>query len=313
MLSYMKTLTRHSQLLLALPIIGWATLFSMVWSSAFVAGKLGLQYTDPYTLLTARFLLASVILLFVCLPTMKKHLFSDRTLLRDALLLGALNNALYLGLTFTALRYISPELVIIVVSCAPFLTSIIASALGIERIGVRVIAGIVIGFCGVLVIALARPIGTLDPFGLSLAFLGAVSFSVATVFYRNRAALHSPQHVNFWQSAIATVLLIPLSLYQAAQGTITTPSLPLVSVVGYLAIVVTIGGMWMWLYLIRRSGATTASTYHLANPFCGLLLSHLVLDSEFKLTDLVGIVIIVFGLFIVTRSTSKAINEENAQ
>jgi drug/metabolite transporter (DMT)-like permease len=101
----------------------------MVWSSAFVAGKLGLQHTDPYTLLTARFLLASVILLFMCLPTMKKQLFSDRTLLRDALLLGALNNALYLGLTFTALRYISPELVIIVVSCAPFLTSIIAGIL----------------------------------------------------------------------------------------------------------------------------------------------------------------------------------------
>lgn len=305
MLSYMKALPRHPQLLLALPIIGWATLFSMVWSSAFVAGKLGLQYTDPYTLLTARFLLASVILFIVCLPTMKKHLFSDRTLLRDALLLGALNNALYLGLTFTALRYISPELVIIVVSCAPFLTSIIAGILGIERIGIRVIVGIVIGFCGVLVIALARPIGTLDPLGIGLAFLGTISFSVATVFYQNRASLHSPQHVNFWQSAIAAALLMPLALYQTTQGSVTTPSLPLISVVVYLAIVVTIGGMWMWLYLIHRSGATTASTYHLANPFCGLLLSYLVLGSEFKLTDLIGILIIVYGLFIVTPSKLK--------
>ena len=285
----------------------------MIWSSAFVAGKIGLRYTDPYSLLTARFLLAAVLLLFVCLPTMKKHIFSDRTLLRDALLLGALNNALYLGLTFTALRYISPELVVVVVSCAPFLTSIISGVLGVERIGIRIVAGIVIGFCGVLVIALARPIGTLDPTGLALAFLGTVSFAAATVFYRNRAELHSPQQVNFWQSAIATVLLIPFALYQTAQSGETLRLLPLASVVAYLAIVVTIGGMWMWLYLIRRSGATTASTYHLANPFCGLLLSHLVLGSEFKLTDLVGITIIVVGLFVVTRSKSKATNETDAQ
>jgi drug/metabolite transporter (DMT)-like permease len=98
---------------------------------------------------------------------------------------------------------------------------------------------------------------------------------------------------------------MPLALYQTTQGSVTTPSLPLISVVVYLAIVVTIGGMWMWLYLIHRSGATTASTYHLANPFCGLLLSYLVLGSEFKLTDLIGILIIVYGLFIVTPSKLK--------
>lgn len=305
MLSSMRASTNPPHPLPDLPIVGWAVLFSMIWSSAFVAGKIGLHYTDPYTLLTARFLLASVLLLFVCLPTMRKNIFSDRTLLRDALILGALNNALYLGLTFTSLRYISPELVVVVVSCAPFLTSIIAGILGVERIGIRVIVGILIGFCGVLVIALARPIGALDPTGLGLAFLGTVSFAAATVFYRNRATLHSPQQVNFWQSVIATALLIPLAIYQATQGNVTLPLLPLGAVVAYLAIVVTIGGMWMWLYLIRRSGATTASTYHLANPFCGLLLSYLVLGSEFKLTDLIGIAIIVFGLFIVTRSASK--------
>ena len=42
----MRTTTRLSHLSLALPVIGWAILFSMIWSSAFVAGKIGLRYTD---------------------------------------------------------------------------------------------------------------------------------------------------------------------------------------------------------------------------------------------------------------------------
>jgi drug/metabolite transporter (DMT)-like permease len=280
--------------------LGWVLSFSMIWSSAFIVGKIGLRYTDPYTLLTARFLLASILLLLVCLATMRPLVFGDRTLIRDALTLGALNNALYLGLTFTALRFISPELVVIVVSCAPFITTAIAGILRIEKVGARNIMGIVTGFCGVLVITLARPVGTIDPFGLSLAFLGTFSFAAATVFYRNKATLHAPQQVNFWQSIIATVLLLPLAVTHASSLPANAYSLPLASAVVYLAVVVTIGGMWMWLLMIRHTGATTASTYHLANPACGLLLSYLVFGTEFRLTDWIGVAIIVLGLFIVT-------------
>lgn len=272
----------------------------MIWSSAFVVGKIGLQYSDPYTLLTARFLLAALLLIPVCLATMQHKVFGDRTLIRDALLLGVMNNVFYLGLTFTSLRYISPELVVIVVSCAPFVTTVIAGMLRIEKVSARSIAGIVIGFCGVLVITLARPVGTVDPLGLVLAFLGTVFFAAATIFYRNKATQHPPQQVNFWQSIIAFVLLLPFAATYASASSSTTPSLPFAAAVVYLAVVVTIGGMWMWLYLIRRTGATTASSYHLANPVCGLLLSHLVFGSEFRLTDWIGAAVIVLGLFTVT-------------
>lgn len=280
-------------------LLGWVLTFSMIWSSAFVVGTIGLQYTDPYTLLTARFFLASLLLLPVGLATMRPLLL-DRSLIRDAMTLGAMNNVLYLGLTFSALRFISPELVVIVVSCAPLITIAIGGILRIEKVGSRSILGIVTGFCGVLVITLARPVGTIDPFGLSLAFLGTVSFAAATVFYRNKATLHAPQQVNFWQSIIATVVLLPLAVTHASSLPANVYSLPLASVVVYLAVVVTIGGMWMWFFLIRHAGATTASTYHLANPACGLLLSYIVFGTEFWITDWIGVALIVLGLFVVT-------------
>lgn len=286
-------------------LFGWVLIFSLVWSSAFVVGKLGLRYSDPYTLLTARFLLASLLLLPFCLARLRQGAFADRALIRDALLLGAMNNAFYLGLTFTSLRFISAELVVIVVSCAPFLTLIIAWILGIEKIGARSFAGIVTGFCGVLIIMLTRPVGTIAPLGLALAFLGTVSFAAGTVFYRNRATLHAPQQVNFWQSLVAAVLLLPVAATHASASPITDHPLPFAAVVVYLAVVVTIGGMWMWFFLIRRTGATTASAYHLANPVSGLLLSYLVFGTEFRLTDWIGIAVIVLGLFTVTHTSRR--------
>lgn len=282
-------------------LFGWVLAFSMIWSSAFVVGKIGLRYSDPYTLLTARFLLATLLLLPLCLTTIGRGAFGDRTLIRDAVILGAMNNAFYLGLTFTSLRFISPEMVVIVVSCAPFLTVIIAGILDIEKVDARRIAGIVIGFCGVLIITLARPVGSIDPLGLALAFLGTASFAAATVFYRNKATLHAPQQVNFWQSVVAVVLLLPIAAIHASRPPASADALTFAAAVIYLAVVVTVGGMWMWLFLIRRTGASTASSYHLANPICGLLLSHLVFGTEFRLTDWIGVAVIILGLSTVTQ------------
>ncbi len=295
----MNTTSSHSSVA-SFALLCWMFTFSMIWSSAFVVGKIGLQYTDPYSLLTARFLLASLLLLPLCLGEKQRRAFLDRSLIRDTLILGALNNALYLGLTFSALRFISPELVVVIVSCAPFITTMITGVLRIESVGVRRIFGIVTGFSGVLIITLTRPVGTIDSAGLALAFLGTVSFAVATIYYRNKATLHAPQQVNFWQSIAGAVLLLPLSVTHASSSPLTLHSLPFISAVIYLAVVVTIGGMWMWLFMIRQSGATTASTYHLANPACGLLLSYLVFGTEFRIVDWIGVAIIVMGLLIVT-------------
>lgn len=299
-ITHMNT-TRPTIFTPSLALLGWVLGFSLIWSSAFIVGKIGLRYTDPFTLLTARFLIAALLLLPICLAPGQRRAFFDHTLIRDASLLGLMNNVLYLGLTFTALRFISADLVVIIVSCAPFATSAIAGALGMEKISLRGIAGIAIGFCGVLIITLSRPVGTVDPLGLALAILGTVSFAMATVFYRNKAAPHAPQQVNFWQSIIAGVLLLPLAIANAPSSSSPGHYLPIAASVLYLAIVVTICGMWMWLYLIRRMGATAASTCHLANPVCGLLLSYLVFGIPFRLADWVGVAVIVLGLSIFRR------------
>ncbi|WP_035565362.1 hypothetical protein [Halomonas sp. KO116] len=49
----------------------------------------------------------------------------------------------------------------------------------------------------------------------------------------------------------------------------------------YLLLAVTIGGMNLWLGLIRVSGTAMASKYHLLNPFFGVLLAYLILCGAF--------------------------------
>ena len=72
--------------------------------------------------------------------------------------------------------------------------------------------------------------------------------------------------------------------------------------IAHLVFVVTIGGMSLWLVLIRISGASTASSYHLLNPFFGVLLAYLVLGEPLRMADFIGAGLIVSGLLLTTQA-----------
>ncbi len=46
-------------------IITWGVVFSALWASAFVAGKVALSFTDPMSLLCVRFGMAGVIMFWL--------------------------------------------------------------------------------------------------------------------------------------------------------------------------------------------------------------------------------------------------------
>ena len=81
-------------------------LFCLLWSFAFVAGKIGVTHCPPLILLAARFSLAGILILGATL------LRGDWSLSwRDAAIfavLGIANNALYLGLGYTGLQWSRP-------------------------------------------------------------------------------------------------------------------------------------------------------------------------------------------------------------
>src|SRR5919108_1640771 len=75
-----------------------AVLFSLLWASAFIAVKVGLRDSPPLFMMSSRFLVAGALLLV--LARLRRTPFPpDAGVWRRLLLLGALNYAIYLGLT----------------------------------------------------------------------------------------------------------------------------------------------------------------------------------------------------------------------
>jgi drug/metabolite transporter (DMT)-like permease len=88
------------------PLPVYIGLFCLLWSFAFVAGKIGVTDCPPLLLLAARFSLAGILILGI--SALRRDAWSLSW--RDALvfaILGVANNALYLGLGYTGLQTVS--------------------------------------------------------------------------------------------------------------------------------------------------------------------------------------------------------------
>jgi len=271
-----------------LGLVAFAVAFSLVWSSAFIIAKIAFVRFDPATLLALRFGASALLLA----P------FAARDAARVGLIVGALNNAAYLGLTFCALQLTRPVVVVGIVSCAPFVTGGLAAAFGIETVKPSQFAGFALGLIGVALVTGFDLTGA-NVEGVALAAVGVLAFSAATLILRARGGGRSALALNFWQSLAGAGLLAPFAL---ANGHALTeisgarPFEPSVLALLYLVVVVTLLGMAMWLRLIRIAGAAGASACHLMNPLFGALLAWAMLGSPLRLADFLGAAAIAAGL-----------------
>src|SRR5438093_3167535 len=110
------------------PLPLYIGLFCLLWSFAFVAGKIGVTDCPPLILLAARFSLAGILILGI--TALRGEAWSSLTW-RDAAvfaILGIANNALYLGLGYTGLKTVSAGLGGLIVSANPVFTAVLAAA-----------------------------------------------------------------------------------------------------------------------------------------------------------------------------------------
>lgn len=282
-----------------------AFLFSAAWSAAFIAGKFGLQSAPPLLLLSLRFLLAGPILLAAAWLVGGVPRWDRRTLVL-ACLLGLLNQALYLGLSFSGLQTVTAGLVVVIASTTPLLTNLLARVLLGERLTGLKVLGLALGFGGVLFIMRHRiGLGSDDPSGMVLVVLATLSFSLGTILFTRLPVGTGLLAVNGVQHIAGGLALLPVALVLEDPADVQV-DLRLVLALGYLVLVASVGAGLLWLHLIRIASAGVASSFHFLNPALGVLFGWLLLGEPVSGWDLLGAVPVALGILLVTRSAGGA-------
>jgi len=279
-------------------------LFCLLWSYAFVAGKIGVTHCPPLILLAARFSLAGTLILGTTLVR------GDWSLSwRDVLIftvIGIANNALYLGLGYTGLQSVSAGLGGLIVSANPVFTAALAALLLGEGMTWRKASGLLLGIIGVTLIVWHRlSVGTDSLHGIIFTLASLASIVAGTILFKLLAPKGSLWIGNGVQNLAAGIVLTPIALTFADVHAIDfTPGL--IGAFAFLVLGGSILAYSLWFHLLKVCGATAASAYHFLMPPLGMLFAFLVLGEHVEARDLLGIIPVALGIYLVTRP-AKAI------
>ena len=282
--------------------------FCLLWSSAFAVAKLAIADCPPLILLAARFLLAGVLMLVAAAIHGVPWTLSRRDLVLFATL-GIANQAVYLGLGYVGMRSVSAGLAALVISANPVLTAVLAATFLGERMTWRKTAGLLLGIAGVAFVVESRLAGGAEhAVGILYTVAALVSLVGGTILFKRFAPQDSLKDGRLWigngvQSLSAGLALSPFAFTLESVADVV-PSWRLLAAFVYMVAFVSVFAYLIWFYLLTVSGATAASSYHFMMPPLGMLFGWLLLGEHITFTDLIGVVPVAIGIYLVTRPAS---------
>jgi len=293
------------------PLPLYITLFCLLWSFAFVAGKIGVTDCPPLILLSARFLLAGILILAISAFRRDASPPSFRDIVVFAVL-GVANNALYLGLGYTGLKSVSAGLGGLIISANPVFTAALAALFLGERLTWRKVAGLLLGTLGVGLIVWHRmSVGTDSLHGILFTLASLASIVAGTILFKVLAPKGSLWIGNGVQNLTAGFALLPFAFSFADIGDIV-PSARLAAAFAFLVLGGSILAYLLWFHLLKVCGATAASAYHFLMPPLAMLFAWMVLGEHVEFRDLLGVLPVALGIYLVTRPAAASSQENKS-
>jgi drug/metabolite transporter (DMT)-like permease len=278
--------------------------FCILWSAAFAMAKLALADCPPFFLLTIRFIAAGGISLAGAAWLQANW----RLGWRDGLILaviGIVNNALYLGFNYYGMHTVSAGLTALIVSTNPVFTALLAAFFLGEPLTVRKVIGLVLGVGGVALIVESRIAGgTASVAGVGLNLAALISLVGGTILFKRLAPKTDLAVANGVQALAGGVVLAPFAFAFESVSDIV-PTWRLLAAMLYLIVLGSIVAYYLWFRLLKVYGATAASAYHFVMPPLGMLFGWILLGEHIELRDLIGILPVAAGIYLVTRPSQK--------
>jgi drug/metabolite transporter (DMT)-like permease len=213
--------------------------FCILWSSAFSVAKVALADCPPLLLLSARFLVAGVVMLGFAAAQRTPWTLSRRDVVLFAVL-GVANQAVYLGLGYVGLRDISSGLSALIVSANPIVTAVLAVLVLGERMTWGKSLGLLLGIGGVAFIVGSRLSAGADHLqGILLTIAALLSLVGGTILFKRFAPKDGLWIGNGVQSLAAGIASLPFALSFESVGDVV-PTWRLLAAFAYLVLLVSI-------------------------------------------------------------------------
>jgi probable blue pigment (indigoidine) exporter len=272
-----------------------------VWGLNYLFVAWGLALSPPLWLASLRAGLGALGALVFVAGTRRLGAL-DRRGRRDAVLLGFPNTALFFGLWFIAGRYVPPGQTAVLIYTFPLWVALLSAVLMQYRMNGLQLLSVAGGFGGVILVSQpwAGAATSLPVVPVALLLLGAISWAVGTIVFKNRFRGEEVHAANFYQLVGGTIGLLAASVFVEPQG--FAPSLHLLGVVVWLGFVGTAFAYMIWFWLLDRFHAATLSAYVFLVPVVALSASVALIGERLSVPQVAGVLLVLLSIYGTARS-----------
>lgn len=280
----------------------WALFLALtlLWGSSFFFIKIVITAIPPFTVVLARVAVAALILHLIL--WIQRRPMGLSLPWRSFFVMGLLNSALPFSLIVWGETRISSGVASILNATTPVFTMIFAHFLArTESINIRRGLGIILGIGGVAVLMgpkVVTSIGSGDLYGEISCLLAAASYGFSGVYGRRFKGV-PPMKVATGQMSAAALIMLPIAAVTEHFWTLPVPPLHVWGALGGLSLLCTVLAYSLFFQILARAGATNTALITLLLPVVALLLGYFILGETFRLTSLIGMVLIGFSLVVI--------------
>ena len=282
-------------------------MFVFLWSTGFISAKFGLPSAEPFTFLSIRMLIATL-LLFSLVPFFDVTWPNRMVDYGHMAVVAILIHCVYLGGVFSAIKAGLPSsMTAIVIGLQPLVTVFMAARWLGESITWFKIAGLILGFIGVTIVIGQQGIdtGAINYPGLVFSAVALIAICAGTVYQKKFCGGYDLLPSVCFQFLINTVVMSILAFSLESRDVDWT--LSFVLALGWLVLVLSVGTSMLLLWLIRTGEAgKVAGLFYLVPPFV-VVQAWIFFDETFGLVSIMGIVACVIGVAMVLKSGNKSL------
>jgi drug/metabolite transporter (DMT)-like permease len=274
----------------------------VLWASAFAVIRSAIEAYPPISMALLRFGVGSIFLAGYVLVTRTRIRLHRRKDLLPLIVCGALGVSIYHPLLNYGEHVVSAGAASLLINSSPVWTAVLAIPVLGERPNPRKLLGIVVGFCGIALIAFGKPQGAGETGAALLPVLAILAAAVCSATYilvqKKFLADYTALEFTCWNVWAGTLLLVPISGWELAHALTTAPARATWEIV-YLGIFPGAIAYLAFAYATQRLPASRVMSFLYLIPALAFLMAWPYLHEAPTLLSLIGGAVAITGVALV--------------
>ncbi len=280
-------------------------LFTLLWSSGWIVAGYSALHADALTFLVVRYACAALAITAVALAMGAPWPRGRRAIL-DCVVTGVLIHAAYLGGVWWAVRHGLPTGISgLIAGLQPILTALFAPMLVGERITPVRWLGILAGFVGIALVLQPKLAGVapaalwavLIPVAVNVAGMFAVTFG--SFYQKARIVTGDLRTVTAVQYVTAFVVTLPVAW--ALEPMRIDWNLTMALVLAWSVLALSLGGVGLYLLMIRRGEISRVSTFLYLVPALVAVEAWILFGEALTPLQIRGMAVTILGVVLASR------------